>query len=231
MRGAPRWCRLDLDGSGYARGKATDTANDQGYHATIRLASERDAEQIAAMYAPNVTQSIVSFETEVPTAEEMRGRIAGAKDRFAWLVCERQGQVLGYAYAGEHRSRSAYRWSVDVSAYVHEAARRFGVGKALYTSLISVLVLQGFYNAYAGIALPNPASVGLHEAIGFRPIGVYRRVGYKLGEWHDVGWWSLTLREHVADPAEPAGVSSALTPGRGDVALASGLEFLRDRAH
>ncbi len=205
--------------------------NGHGSHAIIRLAAERDAEEIAEIYAPNVRQSIVSFETEVPPAEEMRGRIGGAGDRFAWLVCERQGRILGYAYAGEHRSRSAYRWSVDVSAYVREETRGAGVGKALYTSLISVLALQGFYNAYAGIALPNPASVGLHESVGFRPVGVYREVGYKLGGWHDVGWWSLVLRAHVANPAEPAGLSSVLTAGRGDAALASGLKVLQDRAY
>ena len=195
--------------------------------AVIRLAAERDAEQVAAIYAPNVTDAIVSFETEAPSAEEMSRRIEGTLERFPWLVCERQGRVLGYAYAGAHGSRAAYQWSVDVSAYVHEGERRTGVGRALYTSLISVLALQGFYNAYAGIALPNPASVGLHEAVGFRPVGIYRGVGYKLGAWHDVGWWHLSLRERVANPDPPADLPAVLGSEEWYAALVSGLSFLR----
>ena len=102
--------------------------------------------------------------------------------------------MLGYAYASAHRARAAYQWSADVSAYVHQAARRRGVGQALYTSLFQILFEQGFYNAYAGITLPNPASVRLHESLGFKLVGVYQQVGYKLGAWHDVGWWQLTVR-------------------------------------
>ena len=193
----------------------------------IRLAAECDAEQVAAIYAPNVTDAIVSFETEAPSAEEMRRRIEGTLERFPWLVCERHGRVLGYAYAGAHGSRAAYQWSVDVSAYVHKGERRTGVGRALYASLISVLALQGFYNAYAGIALPNPASVGFHEAVGFRPVGIYRGVGYKLGAWHDVGWWHLTLRERRTDPDPPADLPAVLGSTGWSAALASGLSFLR----
>ena len=195
--------------------------------AVIRLATERDAEQVAAIYAPNVTDAIVSFETEAPSAEEMRRRIEGTLERFPWLVCERHGRVLGYAYAGAHGSRAAYQWSVDVSAYVHKGERRTGVGRALYASLNSTLALQGFYNAYAGIALPNPASVGLHEAVGFRPVGVYRGVGYKLGAWHDVGWWHLPLRERVADPDPPAYLPSVLGSAGWEAAMANGLPLLR----
>src|SRR5215212_239589 len=195
--------------------------------AVIRLAAERDAEQVAAIYAPNVTDAIVSFEAEAPSAEEMRRRIEGTLERFPWLVCERHGRVLGYAYAGAHHSRAAYRWSVDVSVYVHEGAHRKGVGRALYTSLFAALKLQGFYNAYAGATLPNPASVGLHEAVGFRPVGVYRGAGYKMGAWHDVGWWHLALRERVADPDPPADLPSVLESEEWDAALASGLAFLR----
>lgn len=195
--------------------------------AVIRLAADRDAEQVAAIYTPNVTDTVISFELEPPNADEMRRRIEGTLERFPWLVCERRGRVLGYAYADAHRSRAAYRWSVDVSAYVHEGERRTGVGRALYTSLISVLVLQGFYNAYAGIALPNPASVGLHEAMGFLPVGIYRGVGYKLGAWHDVGWWHLALRELRADPEPPADLPWMPGSAGWSAALASGLSFLR----
>ena len=193
----------------------------------IRLATERDAEQIADIYAPNVTDTIISFEFEPPNADEMRRRIETTLQRYPWLVCERQGQVLGYAYAGAHGSRAAYQWSVDVSVYVHEEARRMGVGRALYASLFAALDLQGFYNAYAGTTLPNPASVGLHEAVGFRPVGVYREVGYKLGAWPDVEWWHLPLRERVADPDPPAELPSVVGSEEWDAAMTNGLSFLR----
>jgi L-amino acid N-acyltransferase YncA len=205
----------------------TSDASGNGSPSSIRLATERDAEEIAAIYAPNVTDTIISFESEPPTADEMRLRIEGTLERYPWLVCERRGRVLGYAYAGAHGFRAAYRWSVDVSVYVHEEAHRTGVGRALYTSLFAVLDLQGFYNAYAGATLPNPASVGLHESLGFRSVGVYRGVGYKLGAWHDVGWWHLPLRERVADPDLPADLPSVLGSEGWDAALASGLPLLR----
>ena len=198
-----------------------------GSPATIRLATEGDAEQIAAIYAPNVTDTIISFELEPPTADEMRRRIEITLQRYPWLVCERQGRLLGYAYAGAHRSRAAYQWSVDVSVYVHEEARRTGVGRALYASLFAALEHQGFYNAYAGATLPNPASVGLHEGVGFRRVGVYRGVGYKLGGWHDVVWWHRPLRELAANPDPPADLSSVVGSEGWDAALASGLPLLR----
>ena len=196
--------------------------------AIIRLAEERDAGEISAIYAPTVTDTIISFEVEPPTVDEMRQRIKETMRRFPWLVCERGGRIAGYAYAGPHHSRAAYQWSADVSAYVHEGERRTGVGRALYTSLISLLHLQGYYNAYAGISLPNPASLGLHEAMGFKPVGVYHGVGYKLGAWHDVGWWELALRERTANPDPPLDLPEVRASKGWDVALASGLPFLRD---
>jgi L-amino acid N-acyltransferase YncA len=206
----------------------TSDASGNSSPAIIRLATGRDAQQIAAIYAPNVTDTSISFEFEPPTAEEMRLRIEFTLQRYPWLVCERHdGQLLGYAYAGAHGSRAAYQWSVDVSVYVHEEARRTGVGRALYTSLFAALELQGYYNAYAGATLPNPASVGLHESVGFRPVGVYRGVGYKLGAWHDVGWWHLPIRERVEDPDPPADLPSVLGSEEWNAALASGLSFLR----
>jgi L-amino acid N-acyltransferase YncA len=194
---------------------------------SIRLATEHDAKQIAAIYAPNVTDTVISFEFEPPSVDEMRQRIEVTLQRYPWLVCERQGRLLGYAYAGAHGSRAAYQWSVDVSVYVHEDARRTGVGRALYASLFAALDLQGFYNAYAGATLPNPASVGLHESVGFRQVGVYRGVGYKLGEWHDVVWWHLPLRERVADPDPPADLASVVGSEEWEAALRKGLPLLR----
>lgn len=205
----------------------TSDASGNGSPSSIRLATECDAEEIASIYAPNVTDTIISFESEPPTADEMRRRIEGTLKQYPWLVCERRGRVLGYAYAAAHGSRAAYRWSVDVSVYVREEAHRTGVGRALYTSLFAALDFQGFYNAYAGATLPNPASVGLHESVGFRPVGVYRGVGYKLGAWHDVGWWHLPLRERVAEPDPPADLPSVLGSERWEAALASGLPLLQ----
>jgi L-amino acid N-acyltransferase YncA len=205
----------------------TSYASGDGSVASVRLATERDAEQIAAIYAPNVTDTIISFELEPPTADEMRRRIEVTLQRYPWLVCERQGQVLGYAYAGAHGSRAAYQWSVDVSVYVHEGTRQRGVGRAVYASLFAALQLQGFYNVYAGATLPNPASVGLHESVGFQRVGVYRGVGYKLGAWHDVVWWHLPLREKVADPDPPTDLPSVAGSEEWDAALAKGLPLLR----
>jgi phosphinothricin acetyltransferase len=170
---------------------------------TIRFATESDAEAVCDIYAPIVRDTPISFEVEPPTPEEMRQRIARTLEVLPWLVCERDGRLLGYAYASRHRERAAYQWCVDVSAYVAANARRMGVARALYRALFAVLALQGFYNAFAGIALPNAASVGLHEALGFRPVGIYEAVGYKMGAWHDVGWWQLTLQPCGSDPDRP----------------------------
>jgi len=159
----------------------------------IRLATTDDAAAIAAIYAPFVTGSQVSFEVDAPDAVEMAARIDHKLPRFPWLVAEEDGAVIGYAYAGPHRERAAYAWSVDVSVYMAETARRRGVASRLYGTLFDILRRQGFRTAYAGITLPNPASVGFHEAMGFSPVGVYRNVGWKLGNWHDVGWWELQL--------------------------------------
>ena len=194
---------------------------------TIRLAEEHDAEGVLAIYAPIVRTTAISFEIETPTVDEIRRRIANTLARLPWLVCEHDDGILGYVYATSHRARAAYQWSVDVSAYVRESARRSGVGRALYSSLFEVLTLQGFYNAYAGIALPNPASVGLHEALQFQPIGVYRSVGYKLGKWHDVGWWQLLLQEHATLPKTPVTLEVVQESADWKTVLATGLPFLR----
>jgi len=169
----------------------------------VRIAEATDAPVFAAIYAPVVTDTVISFETEPPTPEEMAGRITRTLTDYPWLTAMRDGQVAGYAYASQHRSRAAYRWSVDVTVYVAESARRCGVGAVLYTALNGILRRQGFRSAFAGIALPNPGSIGLHEAMGFEPVGVYRDVGFKLGAWRDVGWWGLTLASDDAPPAEP----------------------------
>lgn len=193
---------------------------------TIREATPDDAVQIQAIYAPIVSATSISFELEPPSADEMRRRILQTQSALPWLVCERDG-ILGYAYASQHRSRAAYQWSVDVSVYVHEQARRMHIGRALYTSLFKILALQGFFNAYAGIALPNPASVGIHEALGFVPVGIYRGVGYKLGGWHDVGWWQLALQPRTDDPLPPRTLDEVRGLAGWDEALSAGVGLIR----
>lgn len=176
--------------------------------AVIRMATAGDAGAVARIYDPIVTGTVISFELDPPGPAEMRRRIVQALAFAPWLVDESEGAVRGYAYASRHRERAAYQWSVDVTVYVDEAHRRKGVGGGLYKKLFALLRLQNFHAAYAGITLPNAASVGLHQALGFLPVGVYRGVGYKLGAWHDVGWWQLDLRAR-AEPSRPKTMAEA----------------------
>jgi len=196
---------------GYAR---------SGMTPTVRAATGDDGHALADIYAPVVEDTHVSFETTPPDADEMARRVRATTDRLPWLVCEHDDRVAGYAYASPHGDRPAYRWSVDVSVYVDERWRRAGVARGLYESLLETLRLQGFVNAYAVIALPNQASVGLHEALGFERVGVYERVGYKNGGWHDVGHWGLTLGE----PADPPASPTPLEELRGTAAYGAALE-------
>lgn len=195
--------------------------------ATIRLATEHDADQITAIYAPIVRDTAISFEFEPPSADEMRQRIRLVLQQLPWLVLDRDGAVLGYAYASKHRERAAYQWSVDVSVYIHEVARRTGVGRALYTSLFAVLALQGYRNAYAGATLPNAGSVALHESLGFERVGVYRSVGYKAGVWHDVIWWQRPLQPRSDPPAPPISIDAVQRLPAWRAAIGAGLPLLR----
>jgi len=168
----------------------------------IRLATPDDAADITAIYAPIVANTVISFELEPPTEAEMRDRIVGTLQRFPWLVSvDAQGRVNGYVYASKHRERAAYQWSVDTTAYIREDARGQGLGKALYAELFRRLAELGYFQAFAGIALPNAASVRLHESVGFEPVGVYRNVGFKHGRWHDVGRWQRALQPLTAPSA------------------------------
>ena len=195
--------------------------------ARIRLATPDDARQVLDIYAPLVRESPTSFELEPPSAEEVARRVSKCVEYAPWLACERGGVLLGYAYAGRWRERPAYRWSIETSVYVRGGERGRGLGRALYTALLAAVRLQGFYNAYAGITLPNAPSVRLHEALGFEPVGVYRRAGYKLGAWHDVGWWQLALRAPRAEPAEPRALSEVCGTAGWAEALRSGEALLR----
>jgi L-amino acid N-acyltransferase YncA len=179
---------------------------------TIRLAEpETDAGPCVAIYRRSVEFSIVSFEEVAPTEREMADRIAAILALTPWLVAEDGGEVVGYAYAGRHKERAGYRWSVDISAYVRHDRQGRGIGAALYASLIPMLAAQGFANVYAGITQPNPASLGLHRSIGMELVGVYRDVGYKLGAWRDVAWYQLRLQDPAGvPPAEPIPIRELL---------------------
>jgi phosphinothricin acetyltransferase len=169
----------------------------------IRTAAQADAPQLLAIYEPFVRETAVSFETVCPSVDEFAARIAKAVAGWQWLVAERDGQPIGYAYASEHRARPAYRWSVEVSAYVSAGCRRQGIGRALCETLFDELARKGFCNAYAGIALPNDASVALHRSLGFESVGVFKRVGRKFDAWHDVAWFHRALRDEP--PSEALG--------------------------
>ncbi|HEY2396441.1 MAG TPA: GNAT family N-acetyltransferase [Rudaea sp.] len=161
----------------------------------IRAATETDAAALLAIYAPYVAHTAVSFETQVPDIDEFTGRVRRYAAQWAWLVAEHDERIVGYAYGSPHRGRAAYRWSTETSAYVDASVQRQGVGKALYLALFEVLAARGYCQAFAGMTLPNDASVALHRSVGFEPIGVFRAIGYKFGAWHDVAWAQRRLRD------------------------------------
>jgi phosphinothricin acetyltransferase len=167
----------------------------------IRLATPGDAAAIAGIYRPIVERTPISFEAAAPTEGEMQQRVADTLALYPWLVIEDASEILAYAYGSRHRPRAAYQWSVETSVYVDERHRGRGLASRLYTTLFELLSSQGFANAYAGIALPNPASVAIHERMGFRRIGVFPRAGFKCGEWWDVGWWHRPLSEGTVPPS------------------------------
>jgi phosphinothricin acetyltransferase len=172
---------------------------------TVRDATPADAEACAAIYAPYVSETAISFETEPPTAAQMADRIAATLRTHAWVVLEDDGHVVGYAYGSQHKERAAYRWSCEVSVYLEQGRRRRGAGRALYEALFDRLAARGYRTLVAGMTLPNPASEGLHRALGFEPIGVSRRIGWKHGAWRDVAWVQRPIGPDDADapPSEP----------------------------
>lgn len=168
---------------------------------TIRLAQPTDAAGILAIYAPFIANTSITFETEIPTEIEFANRIDSYLANWPWLVCEADGQIAGYAYASRYRERVAYQWSVECSVYIHDDFQQRGIARALYTGLFSILKKQGYRNVYAVINLPNERSVAFHESMGFNRFATYEKVGYKLGQWKNVGWWRLIINEFVHEPA------------------------------
>jgi L-amino acid N-acyltransferase YncA len=168
----------------------------------VRDANEDDADACAAIYAPYVTDTAITFEYEPPSAAEMARRIAAAQRAHAWLVLEDDGRVVGYAYGGPYKERAAYRWSSEVSVYLETGRRRSGSGRLLYAALFERLAERGFHTLVAGMTLPNDASEGLHRAMGFEPIGIFRRVGWKHGQWRDVAWAQRSLGTDDEPPVD-----------------------------
>jgi L-amino acid N-acyltransferase YncA len=169
----------------------------------VRAALPADAAACAAIYAPYVLETAVSFELDPPGEAEMAERIAVATRTHAWLVLEDAGRVVGYAYGGQFHRRHAYRWACEVSVYLEMGRRRTGGGRALYEALLPRLAERGYRTAIAGMTLPNEASVALHRALGFEEVGTYRRIGHKLGRWHDVAWTQALIGDVADPPSEP----------------------------
>jgi phosphinothricin acetyltransferase len=171
----------------------------------LRMATEADARELLSIYAPYVMRTPITFETEIPSEKELRRRIVQTLSVAPWLVCIKDDVIAGFAYANKHHERQAYAWSCNVSVYIAEEFHRQGLGRALYTELFSRLKEQGFCNVFAGITLPNSNSVGLHSSMGFKHIGTYESVGFKMNKWHDVSWWQKQL---VCCDAKPATIRS-----------------------
>ncbi|MET0997373.1 MAG: N-acetyltransferase family protein [Marmoricola sp.] len=169
----------------------------------VRRARPDDARRCRDLYAPFVETTVISLEEEPPSVQEMRDRITRSLQTHDWLVLDGPDGIVGYAYAGEYRSRAAYRWACEVSVYVEPGRRRTGAGRTLYDALFSSLVDSGYLTALAGMTLPNEASEGLHRALGFEPVGTWRRIGWKFGSWHDVLWMQRHLAPGSEPPAEP----------------------------
>lgn len=175
----------------------------------IRLAVSSDASRLADIYRPAVVGSTLSVEPTAPDGPEMARRISDTLTQRPWLVAETD-TVLGYAYASPHRIRASYAWSVEVSIYTDATRHRQGVGRALYTSLLSILRLQGYQNAYAGLTVPNPPSRAFHEKMGFRLIAVYPQVACKDGRWLDLEWFGLALGSHPINPPAPRSLAEVV---------------------
>ncbi|HEL2383502.1 TPA: N-acetyltransferase [Streptococcus suis] len=159
----------------------------------IRSARTEDAADLVAIYAPYVETTAITFETEVPTVADFASRIKKTLEKFPYLVAEEEGRIVGYAYASTYYARAAYDWTVELSVYVSSEARGKGIGSLLYDALEEELTARGFKNFLACIALPNPASLALHEKRGYEQVAHFKNVGYKFDTWHDIVWLQKSL--------------------------------------
>lgn len=169
----------------------------------IRLINESDAHYVLDIYKYYVENSIISFEYEAPSIEEYLQRIRVNTEKYPWLVCLFNNKIKGFAYGSTHRYRTAYQWSPESTIYIAPDFHTKGIGRILYKTLFEILQLQGYYNVFAGVALPNQKSIGFHQSMGFEEIGIFKKVGYKHGNWHDTHWFQLSLNEHTLEPKNP----------------------------
>lgn len=183
----------------------TETRQETGFR--IRRAAEEDAEELLAIYAPYVEDTVITFEYLVPTVEEFRRRIAHTLQKYPYIVAERDGEILGYAYTGAFKERAAYDWCVETTIYVKQDCRRGGIGKKLYAALEKVSAAQHILNLNACIGYPEVEdeyltrdSAHFHEHLGYRLVGEFHQCGYKFGRWYDMIWMEKMLGEHTAEP-------------------------------
>ncbi len=167
----------------------------------IRLIKETDSAEVLEIYKPYVLDTVITFEYDVPTLEDFTGRIRAITPEYPWLVCLMNNKIVGYAYASRFRYRTAYQWSAESTVYIAQAAQGMGIGIRLYHTLFDILRLQGYVNVYAGTAIPNEKSVRLHLSAGFETLGIYKKIGFKMGAWHDTQWFQLHLCDHPTNPA------------------------------
>lgn len=167
---------------------------------TVREASEKDVPRLLEIYGPYVTDTVISFEYEIPSREDFAARLERIQERYPYLVCEEEGQIIGYAYADTYMIRPAYDWCVEVSIYVDRDRRGRGAGRELYAALFERLKKMHVRNLYAVITSENEKSIAFHGKMGFEPFAVFEKVGYKHGRWLDVTWMQLFLGEHEEEP-------------------------------
>lgn len=177
----------------------------------IRLINKTDAQAVLDIYKYYVDHTIISFEYEAPTLEAYIDRIITNTEKYPWLVCLCDNNVIGFAYGSTHRYRTAYQWSPESTIYLSPDFHTKGLGRILYTTLFSLLRLQGYFNVFAGVGLPNEKSVGFHKALGFEEIGIFKNVGYKLDNWHDTQWFQLKLNDHIRNPPAPMILEELIT--------------------
>lgn len=186
----------------------------------IRLINGADAQAVLAIYKYYVDHTIISFEYEAPSLEEYLQRISVNTEKYPWFVCLYKNKIIGFAYGSTHRYRTAYQWSPETTIYLAPDFHTKGIGRILYQTLFEILKLQGYYNVFAGVALPNQKSVGFHQAMGFEEIGIFKKVGYKHGNWHDTNWFQLNLLPITVEPNAPKTLSNIqLTNAYADILI------------
>ncbi len=176
----------------------------------IRLITTDDAEAALNVYAPYVLHTGISFEYEVPTVDEFKKKIEKITAQYPWLVCECDGDIAGYAYGSTHRDRKGYQWSPEATVYLSEKYHRKGIARILYSALFEMLKMQGYYNLFAGVLVTNEKSVAFHRAMGFEDIGLFKNIGYKLGEWHTNLWLQYELQKPITNPHEPIAIGEII---------------------